>query len=169
MADRLSGSKVVFCLDVGERHIGLARTVADVGTAFPAGCIDMGLPVETAQTVVDRIVLEGAGCLVVGLPLGLDGADSIQTRKVRRFVGFVRKELAARGLNRTVRVELVDERLSSVAVGRAAASEGLSSAAGRAAKDQWEAVYILQGYLDRTTSGPSGEGDGHGRRHAEQA
>jgi putative Holliday junction resolvase len=108
--------------------------------------------------VVDRVVLEGASCLVVGLPLGLDGADSIQTRKVRRFTGFVRKELAARGLNRAVRVELVDERLSSVAVGRAAASEGLSDAAGRATKDQWEAVYILQGYLDRAPTVP-GDGD----------
>jgi len=57
-----------------------------------------------------------------------------------------------------VRVELVDERLSSVAVGRAAASEGLSGAAGRATKDQWEAVYILQGYLDSAPTVP-GEGD----------
>jgi len=158
LADGSSGSKVVLCLDVGERHIGLARTVANLGTAFPAGSIDMRLPPETARTVVDRIVLEDADCLVVGLPLGLDGTDSVQTRKVRRFVGFVRKELAARGLSRTVRVELVDERLSSVAVGRATASEGPSGAGGRASKDQWEAVYILQGYLDRTSPVP-GERD----------
>ena len=142
----------MLCLDVGERRIGLARTVADVGTAFPAGSIDMGLPAATARAVVDRVVLEDAGCLVVGLPLGLDGTDSLQTGKVRRFVGLVRKELAARGLNRAVRVKLVDERLSSVAVERAAASQGLSGSAGRATKDQWEAVYILQGYLDRTSS-----------------
>jgi putative Holliday junction resolvase len=157
LADGSSGPGVVLCLDVGERHIGLARTVGDVGTAFPAGSINVGLPAETARAIVDRLMAEGAGCLVVGLPLGLDGADSIQTRKVRRLAGFVRKELAARGLNRSVRVELVDERLSSVAVGRAAASEGLSGSAGRATKDQWEAVYILQGYLNRTSTAPREE------------
>jgi len=148
LADGPIGPRVIVCIDVGDRHIGVARTLGDVGAAFPAGSVDMGTPAATAAAVVDRIVGEGADVLVVGLPLGLDGEDSIQTRKVRRFTGFVRKELASRGLNKTVRVELVDERLSSVAVGRAAASEGLSESAGRDAKDQWEAVYILQGYLD---------------------
>jgi len=141
---------MVVCIDVGDRHIGVARTAGGVGAAFPAGSIDMGTPAATAAAVVDRVVAEQADCLVVGLPLGLDGQDSVQTRKVRRFTGFIRKELAARGLNRRIRVELVDERLSSVAVGRAAISEGKSASAGRESKDQWEAVYILQGYLDRT-------------------
>jgi len=148
LADGPIGPRVIVCIDVGDRHIGVARTLGDVGAAFPAGSVAMGTPAATAAAVVDRIVREGADVLVVGLPLGLDGEDSIQTRKVRRFTGFVRKELASRGLNKTVRVELVDERLSSVAVGRAAASEGLSASTGRDAKDQWEAVYILQGYLD---------------------
>lgn len=158
MAEDPAGRLVVLCIDVGERHIGRARTVAGIGTAFPAGSLDMGLPAETATRVVDWIVQEKAGCLVVGLPLGLDGEDSVQTRKVRHFTGFVRKELAARGLNRMVRVEMVDERLSSVAVGKAATSEGLSASAGRASKDQWEAVYILQGYLDRTNGFAGGHG-----------
>jgi putative Holliday junction resolvase len=151
LADGPIGPRVVVCIDVGDRHIGVARTAGGVGAAFPAGAIDMGTPAATAAAVVDRIVEEKADCLVVGLPLGLDGQDSIQTRKVRRFTGFIRKELAARGLNRTIRVELVDERLSSVAVGRAAVSEGKSASAGRESKDQWEAVYILQGYLDRVS------------------
>lgn len=149
MAELPCGTGVVLCLDVGDRHIGLARTVAGVGTALPAGSIDMVAPAETAHIVVERIVAEDAVCLVVGLPVSLDGGDSIQSTKVRRFVGFIRKELAARGLNRAVRIELMDERWSSVAVRRAAASEGLSEASGRATKDQWEAVYILQGFLDR--------------------
>lgn len=158
MAEWPCGQKVVLCLDVGDRHIGIARTIADVGTAFPAGAIEMGTPAETARVVVDRIVKEAAACLVVGLPIGLDGRDSLQSAKVRRFVGFIRRELAARGLNRAVRIELVDERWSSVAVRRAAASEGVSEADGRATKDQWEAVYILQGYLDGRRQKP-GSGD----------
>jgi putative Holliday junction resolvase len=157
LAELPCGARVVLCLDVGDRHIGLARAVGDVAMALPAGTIAMGTPAETARAVVERIVAEDAGCLVVGLPVGLDGRDSLQSTKVRRFVGFVRKELAARGLNKAVRIELVDERWSSVAVRRAAISEGLSEAAGRATKDQWEAVYILQGFLDRG-SGRQGEG-----------
>jgi len=111
----------------------------------------MTTPAETARRVADLVVREGASCLVVGLPLALDGSDTLQTRKVRRFAGLVRKELGARSLGQTVRVELADERWSSVAVGRAARTQGLSEAEGRATKDQWEAVYILQGYMDRVT------------------
>ena len=147
MAEALSQG--VLCLDVGERHIGVARAVPGVGTALAAGSIDAAVPAEAARGVVDRVQAERACVLVVGLPLALDGTDSAQTRRVRRFVGLVRRELAARGLNKAVRVELVDERLSSVGVERASASEGLSEAKGRATKDQWEAVWILQGYLDR--------------------
>ena len=127
----------------------MARAVPGVGTALAAGSIDAAVPAEAARNVVDRMQQEQAAVLVVGLPLALDGTDSAQTRRVRRFVGLVRRELAARGLNRAIRVELVDERLSSVGVGRASASEGLSEAKGRTTKDQWEAVWILQGYLDR--------------------
>ena len=147
MADALSQG--VLCLDVGERHIGLARAVPGIGTALAAGAIDAAVPSDAVRSVVDRIEQERAGVLVVGLPLALDGTDSAQTRRVRRFLGLVRRELATRGLNKSVRVELVDERLSSVGVQRASASEGLSEAKGRTTKDQWEAVWILQGYLDR--------------------
>lgn len=140
---------VVVCLDVGDRHIGVAHTVAGGTTAFPAGAIAMKELQETASAVVDRLVTEKAVLLVIGLPLGLDGADTPQTGKVRRFTGFVRKELAVRHLNKAIRVTWMDERLSSAAVGRVARAEGLHEAEGRATKDQWEAVYILQGYLDR--------------------
>lgn len=154
MADNPVRSAPILCIDVGERHIGLARAVAGIGTAFPAGSLEAGTPAETAGAVIDLVVREKARCLVIGLPLGLDGCDTLQTRRVRRFTGFIRKELAARGLAGTIHVELVDERFSSVAVGRAAVSEGLSLSAGRATKDQWEAVYILQGYLDRMGAVP---------------
>lgn len=140
---------VVVCLDVGDRHIGVAHTVAGGATAFPAGAIAVGDQQATVAVVVDRLVAEQAVLLVIGLPLGLDGTDTPQTRKVRRFAGLLRRELAARHLNRAVRVVWMDERLSSAAVGRVARAEGLHEAESRAAKDQWEAVYILQGYLDR--------------------
>ncbi len=155
----VKGDGVALCLDVGDRRIGVAHTVLGVATAFPAGALAMGALPETAAAVVDRLTAEGATLLVVGLPLGLDGADTLQTHKVRRFVGFVRRELAARSLNKTVRVAWMDERLSSVAVGRAARTEGLREEDGRATKDQWEAVYILQGYLDRHASAACPEED----------
>jgi putative Holliday junction resolvase len=139
---------VALGVDVGERHVGLARAFAGVAAVLPAGSITVTTAEKAAGSVVDRVQVDGVDLVVIGLPLGLDGQDTLQTRRVRRFAGFVRKQLAARGLHRSVRVEFADERLSSVAVARAMVSQGQSPARSRDTKDELEAAYVLQGYID---------------------
>lgn len=152
MAEGNPAYAVALGVDVGERHVGLARAFAGVSAVLPAGSIAVITAEKAAGSVVDRIQEDGVDLVVIGLPVGLDGQDTMQTRRVRRFAGFVCKQLAARGLHRSVRVEFADERLSSVAVARAMVSQGQSPARSRDTKDELEAAYVLQGYVDGLAS-----------------
>ena len=136
----------VLAVDYGERRIGLAlsdptRTIAQplptltrrAGKRPPVAAI---LEIADAQDV-DRFV--------VGLPLSMEGGDTEWTREVRRFA-----EVLAHRAQRPV--DLIDERLTSVAAERAVRSLGLPRHE-KQRKDRIDAaaaVLILQSWLDRS-------------------
>jgi len=77
----------------------------------------------------------GAELILVGLPLGLDGADTAQTRETRAFA----ERLAGR-LGEEVPVQLYDERFTT----RIAQRLGRDS---RAAEDSRAAAHLLEDWL----------------------
>ncbi|HEY7202524.1 MAG TPA: Holliday junction resolvase RuvX [Candidatus Dormibacteraeota bacterium] len=128
-------------VDLGSRRVGIA--VSD-----PTGTIAQPLstvPAEPAETLVERLAeLAGeqeATMLVVGLPRRLDGGQGPEAKAARALAGDLRR---ASGLP----VELVDERMTSVAAERALLAGGASRARRRALSDQVAAALILQSYLD---------------------
>ena len=96
-------------LDVGERRIGVASGDTDSGIAVPAGVI------ENSPNVTEDVAREAqardAGVVVVGMPYSMSGRVGPQALVVQEFVG----RLQEAGL----RVETVDERLSSAEAGNA--------------------------------------------------
>lgn len=75
--------------------------------------------------------------VVVGLPLSLSGADSAQTREVRKFAAWLGRKLP-------VPVELYDERFTT----KMAQRDGDGGGA-RTSEDSRAAAHLLSGWLER--------------------
>jgi len=129
-------------VDIGSRRVGVAVSDPTGTIAQPHSTV----PAEPADTLVERLAAlageQEATRLVVGLPRRLDGGQGPEARAARVLAGELRR---ASGLP----VELVDERLTSVAAERALLAGGASRARRRELSDQVAAALILQSYLDR--------------------
>ncbi|MBI2863569.1 MAG: Holliday junction resolvase RuvX [Chloroflexi bacterium] len=128
-------------LDVGDRRIGVARS-------DPEGILASSLMVlsrvgkkRDARAIAAVAAENEAERIVVGLPLNMDGGEGRQAAKVREFA----EALAART---KIRVELWDERLSTVEAERLMQEAGRSPGERKAWVDAVSAAVILQSYLD---------------------
>ena len=138
-------------LDVGDARIGIALS-------DELGITARGLPTlfrtnikDDTQNILEIIVNNDCSCVVVGLPLNLSGDDSVQTGKVRAFAKKLENKLASNGMG-DVRVELYDERYTTVAAEQSMAEAGMSHAKIREAKargdvDRQAAVMMLMEWL----------------------
>jgi putative Holliday junction resolvase len=136
----------ILAVDPGTRLVGLAVSDESGLIAQPLG----EEPAEPAATLADRLgararALEAAR-VVVGLPRRLDGTQGPEARAARELASALRQ---ATGL----KVELVDERLTSAAAERALLEGGLSRRRRKQVAHRVSAALILQSYLDRTGSG----------------
>ena len=139
----------VLAVDYGERRIGLAlsdptRTIA---TPLPTLARRRGKRPPVAA-ILEIAAAHDVDQFVVGLPLSLEGVDTDWTREVRRFA-----EVLAQRAGRPV--DLIDERLTSVAAERAVRSIGLPRRE-KHRKDRIDAaaaLLILQIWLDRAGRG----------------
>jgi putative Holliday junction resolvase len=129
-------------VDFGDRRTGVA--VSD----------PLGYTAQALETVVgdmaaaaDRVCAlareYGAAAVVVGHPRNMDGSEGPRAARTRAFA----EELRARGAG-GARVELWDERLTSVAAERAMREMGRKPGREKARVDMLAAAILLQGYLD---------------------
>jgi putative Holliday junction resolvase len=137
----------VIGIDLGDRRIGVAVSDATGTLARPLKTIQRGSSEQAAIALIRATIDELAqddevACIVVGLPTRLDGSDSDQTPKVRKFVQRLAAEV-------DVPVVMQDERLSShEAEARLAATER-DWRKRKAQLDAAAAAVILQDYLDQ--------------------
>ena len=128
-------------LDVGKKRIGLALS-DPLGTfAYAKGTLNRtSLGKDLAQIAV-LVAEEAVDLVVLGLPRSMNGTLGPQAETVQKFGAA----LAARV---TIPIEYWDERLSTVAAGRALRALGLSGQRIRQEVDSAAATLILQAYLD---------------------
>lgn len=108
------------------------------------------LAAEPAATLAARIVdvakAEQASRIVVGLPKRLDGSRGPEAKAAQALAAAVRK---VSGLP----VEMVDERLTTVAAERSLIAGGMRRDKRRLSVDRVAATLMLQAHLDRRHAG----------------
>jgi putative Holliday junction resolvase len=135
----------VLAVDPGSKRVGLAVSDETGLIAQPLG----DEPAEPADTLVERLADKaravGAAHVVVGLPVRLDGSQGPEAKAARELAGRLR----VMGL----RVDLMDERLTSAAAERALLETGMRRERRKRMAHRVSAALILQSYLDKTRSG----------------
>jgi putative Holliday junction resolvase len=134
-------------IDLGSRRIGIA--VSDPGgvLASPLRVLERCPDHRADHAALAAVVAEtGAEVVVVGLPLSLNGRAGPAAEAVQLEIAELRAVLP-------VPVEVIDERLTTVAAGRALRTAGVRSRRQRRVVDQAAAALILQSWLDRSAAG----------------
>ncbi len=115
--------ETVLAVDFGLRHIGLAVGQTVSRTASPLGVIAAknGKPDWSA---LDAAVREWRPeRLLVGLPIHMDGSASEMSRRAQRFAGTLKERYGRR-------VDVIDERLTTIAAKSLSPDGGHAVAAG---------------------------------------
>ncbi|HEY8814932.1 MAG TPA: Holliday junction resolvase RuvX [Candidatus Dormibacteraeota bacterium] len=136
----------ILAIDPGSKRVGVAlsdptATIAQALTTMPA---------EPAATLPARIAVlareNEAARIVVGLPKRLDGSRGPEAKAAQQLANAIR---SASGLP----VELVDERLTTVAAERSLIADGVRRDKRRLSVDRVAATLMLQAHLDRRRAG----------------
>ena len=130
----------LLALDVGERRIGLASGVSELGTALPSGFLRRTKLAADVGAVLEAARQRRSDGIVVGMPYLPEGGESLQTKQVWGFVRALRRET-------TLPVHTVDEAFTSFEAEALLRDSGLEPSRDRGAVDAAAAVLILQRFL----------------------
>lgn len=122
----------ILAIDYGSKNIGLAWCQKELKVVLPFGCIAGKGEGGNGKELIELIEKEKIDKVVVGLPVGLGGGENENTKKIRKFVSELKKEI-------DVPVDFIDERFTSAQADRMG---------GEASRDEKAAMIILQSYLD---------------------
>jgi putative holliday junction resolvase len=132
-------------------RVGVAGSDPDSILATPIRTLKRDARKDSDIKVLVREARErGAVQIFVGLPRTLKGGESASTQMARDYARRLVQALAAEDLQ--VSVNLVDERLTTVAAHRSLHSAGLAGREHRQVVDQAAAVGILQQAIDMQRS-----------------
>ena len=132
-------------VDLGARRIGIAVSDSAGTLATPRGTIvRSGDPERDRQALIELVREEEAVVVVVGHPLSLDGTRGPAAVAAEAEAGALAGLLEQDG----VRVELLDERLTTVSAHRALTAGGTRGRDQRAVVDQTAAAVLLTSWLD---------------------
>jgi len=132
-------------IDLGARRIGVAVSDSAGTLATPrTTLVRSGDPGRDRRALVELVREEEAVVVVVGHPLSLDGSRGPAATAAEQEAEALAEALAPHG----VRVELFDERLTTVTAHQALSAGGTRGRDQRAVVDQTAAAVLLEAWLD---------------------
>ena len=130
-------------LDPGTKRIGIAVSNSDQTMAFPRPALGVDPNRDPVPDILALAESECASVLVVGLPRSLSGAEGSAAQAARELA----RRLEDRMEDAAYRIELHDERLTTVEASRSLQAAGLDSRAQRPLIDSAAATVLLEDFL----------------------
>ena len=132
-------------VDLGARRIGIAVSDSAGTLATPRGTVvRSGDAARDRRALVELVCEEEAVVVVVGHPRSLDGSRGPAAAAAEEEAAALAELLGPHG----VRVELFDERLTTVTAHQALTAAGTKGRNQRAVVDQTAAAVMLMAWLD---------------------
>jgi len=145
VVEPLSPTGVILAIDYGRKRLGLALSDASGAISQPFATWNRTNRRRDLARLRELVKQRGVRRIVVGLPLHLDGTPSEMSQEATGFATRVEKAIG-------VRVEMVDERLTSWEAGQSVPRSRRSPIFPRKRKttlDDLAAAAILRDYLNR--------------------
>ena len=127
-------------IDYGDTRIGLALSDRKRSISFPYKTLKNKNEAFITDNIKNIIIEKDIEYLVLGLPIGLNGNDTQQTKKVRKFADILK--------NFKKPVYLHDERLSSVSAKKSLVLDNIKTGYSKDKIDVRAATILLQHYID---------------------
>ena len=128
-------------IDLGKVRVGLAVSDELGLLAHPRPFLDASSPGRLIGQLIELARCDGIEVFLVGLPRTLKGTEGPPARRARRFAEDLERRSG-------LRVELVDERLTTREAGARLREQGLSTREARQRIDSAAAAVLLQAWLD---------------------
>lgn len=132
-------------IDPGDRRVGLAIADSSLGIATGFGVIEYGGKKRFIEKIGSIAGEEDISLVVMGLPRNMNGSEGEAAKKSRRLAESIKEKL-------NIKVELVDERLTTYQAIKQIHETGGKSGTDKGRVDMLSAVVILQSYLDSRAS-----------------
>jgi len=128
-------------IDLGKVRVGLAVSDELGLLAHPRPFFSAASPGRLISQLIELANAEGIEVFLVGLPRTLKGTEGPPARRARRFAELLAEKSA-------LKVELVDERFSTLEASARLREGGVSAREARSRIDSAAAAVLLQAWLD---------------------
>ena len=129
-------------IDYGEKRIGISISDPNRNIATPLETIIFESESSLIIKIRSIVLSWSVDGIILGFPIGMNGQDTIQTKKARKFYKILCNEF-------NISVIKEDERLSSVVASNSLRYQGIKPSRNKSMVDSTAAAIILQSYLDR--------------------
>lgn len=129
-------------IDYGKKRIGLALSDIMGMMAQPFDVLEFKGLKNNVENILKIVKEKEVSCIVIGKPINMNGTEGEMVETIKEFVEELKKFT-------DIKIEMIDERLTTAQAERVLVEEGnVSREKRKGLRDKLSATFILQTYLD---------------------